>query len=59
MDADLLQDFEVRLAWHDEDPALIEPRLEAYRAKERAVKAADIHLINWADARLAELEKLR
>lgn len=51
--------LEKRYLAHDEDPALIEPRLEAYRAKEAAMKSGDARLVDDANARLAELEKLR
>jgi hypothetical protein len=55
---ELLQ-FERRLLAHDEDPALIEPRVQAYRAKEAALRSGDAQVVADANARLAELEKLR
>lgn len=54
-----VKEFEKRYAIHDEDEALLEPRLQAYVAKSRAIKSGDARLVDDANARLSELEKLR
>jgi hypothetical protein len=58
MAEDQLQDFEARVTPDDHDPALITPRLEAFKAMEAARKSGDARLVDDANARLSELAAL-
>lgn len=58
MDTQTLKDLESRVLPDDHDPALIQPRVEAFRALDEAHKSGDARRVDDVKARLGELAAL-